>query len=159
MSRSKMVCALLAAMIMVLGFAGQARSQDRRRRRNTAEFRERMEQRMKTALGATDEQWKDLKPKVDKVQTLARQARGGSMFRRRRRSTTDEQTDLEKTLAELQKVLENKDAKPEEITAALTAYREALAKVREELEKAQKALAEGLTPRQVAALVALGLLD
>ena len=158
MSRSKMVCALLAATIMVLGFAGQARSQDRRGRRNTAEFRKQMEQRMKTAVGATDEQWKDLKPKVDKVQTLARQAQGGSMFRPRR-TTTDEQTEVEKKLAELQKVLENKDAKPEEITAALTAYREALAKVREELEKAQKALAEGLTPRQVAALVALGLLD
>ena len=114
---------------------------------------------MKTAVGATDEQWKDLKPKVDKVQTLARQAQGGSMLRPRRRTATDEQTDVEKTLAELRKVLENKDAKPEETTAALTAYREALAKVRAELEKAQKALAEGLTPRQVAALVALGLLD
>ncbi len=157
MSRSKFVCALLAVAVMVLGVAGQARSQERRRPRNAAERRKQMEQRMKTALGATDEQWKDLKPKVEKVQTLARQAGGGSMFRRR--TTTGEQTDVEKKLAELRKVLENKEATPEEITAALTPYREALAKVREELEKAQKELAEGLTPRQVAALVSLGLLN
>jgi hypothetical protein len=43
------------------------------------QFRQQMSDRMKQAFGATDEEWKVLQPKVEKVQTLARQSRGGGM--------------------------------------------------------------------------------
>jgi len=41
------------------------------------QFRQRMADRMKTALGATDEEWNVLSPKIEKVMTLQRQSSGG----------------------------------------------------------------------------------
>ena len=41
------------------------------------QFRQQMTDRMKQALGATDEEWKVLQPRIEKVQTLSRQTRGG----------------------------------------------------------------------------------
>src|SRR5215213_6769631 len=42
-----------------------------------AQFRQRMDERMKQTLGASDEEWAVLKPKIDKVQAAQRQAGGG----------------------------------------------------------------------------------
>lgn len=127
---------------------------------------------VKTALGTTDEEWKVLQPKVEKVQTLARQARGGMgmMGGRMGRGgpggrggdTAAENaptTDMEKKAADLQKVIQNKEAKPDEIASALKAYRAARVTAREELVKAQKDLQELVTPRQEAVLVSMGLLE
>jgi hypothetical protein len=41
------------------------------------QFRQRMNDRMKTALGASDDEWKVLQPKIEKVMTLQRQSSGG----------------------------------------------------------------------------------
>jgi Spy/CpxP family protein refolding chaperone len=59
----------------------------------------------------------------------------------------------------LQTTLDNKDAKPEEIKAKLTALRDARNKAKEDLTKAQADLKELLTQRQEAVLVNMGLLD
>ena len=154
---------------------------DQRDQRDPAQMQQRMEQfrqqmadRMKQSLGATDEEWKALQPRIEKVQTLSRQARGGGMgfmmMGGRRggpgnrpqgdRPQSDRpQSEVEKKSEALQKILDNKEAKVEEIKAALTALREARAKARAELETAQKELREVVTVRQEAQLVTLGLLD
>jgi hypothetical protein len=138
------------------------------------QFRQQMADRMKTALGASDEEWKALQPRIEKVQTLSRQTRGGGMgfmmMGGRRGGPGDRpqgdrpesdrpQSAVETAGAALQKVLDNKDASTAEIKTALTALREARAKARAELEAAQKELREVVTVRQEAQLVTLGLLD
>ncbi|MCX5682634.1 MAG: hypothetical protein NT049_02995, partial [Planctomycetota bacterium] len=69
------------------------------------------------------------------------------------------QSEVEKKGEALQKVLENKEAKAEEIKAALGGLREARAAAKKELEGAQKELREVLTVRQEAQCVAMGLLE
>jgi septation ring formation regulator EzrA len=69
------------------------------------------------------------------------------------------QTPVAKITEELRTALENKEAKPEEIKAKLTALREAKEKAKQELLKAQKELTKGLAPRQEAQLVLMGILD
>jgi len=148
------------------------------------QFRQQMSDRMKQALGATDEEWKVLQPRIEKVQTLSRQTRGGGMgflFSGRRgggpggdkregdkregdnrdanRPDDRPQSEVEKKVEGLQKVLENKDAKPEEIKASLAALREARAKARLDLEAAQKELREIITLRQEGQLVSMGILE
>jgi predicted S18 family serine protease len=66
---------------------------------------------------------------------------------------------VEKKAQELSTLLQNKDAKPEDIKAALAAYRDARTKAKAELEKAQKDLRDLLTVRQEAVLVSMGTLD
>lgn len=122
--------------------------------------------RIKTQLGATDEEWKALSPKVEKVLQAQRDARaGGRSFGGRGGAggqpapTTQPQSPVAAANDALNKVLENKDASAEQIKTALTALREAKAKAKAELEKAQKDLRELLTVRQEALLVADGMLD
>jgi hypothetical protein len=123
-------------------------------------------ERIKEALQATETEWKVLEPKVTKVLTLSRQTGGiggmGMPFRRpgwQGPEMPRDQTPVGNSLEELQKVLENKDAKPEEIKAKLTALRDAREKAQQELAKAQKELSKGLTPRQEAQLVLMGYLN
>lgn len=158
MSRAKFVCMLLGVAVLVLSLAGPARAAQGRP--TPEEMRQRMEQRMKESLAVTDDEWKALKPKVEKVQTLVRQVRGGGMgFRRPGETPAADAPEVEKKLADLQKLLQNKDSKAEDVAAALTAFREARTKAKAELEKAQAELKEGLTPRREAALVSQGLLE
>ncbi len=70
-----------------------------------------------------------------------------------------DQSQVGKSTEELRTVLENKDAKPDEIKAKLTALREAREKAKEELAKAQQGLRQGLNLRQEAQLVLMGLLN
>ena len=143
-------------------------------------MRQRMADQMKTALGCTDEEWTALAPKVEKVQTLQRDLRGGGMFggmmggRGGRGgpgapggdagapaapAAPAPTTEVGKAAAALSKVLENKDAAPADIKTALQALRDAKAKAKTALEAAQKELKDVLTVRQEAALVERGLLD
>lgn len=172
---------LLAASALVgLAFIGQALSQDSRPARgpfDPAAFRAQQAKQMQEALGATDEEFKALQPKIEKVQNLQRDVRGGGMFgmgrgqgRRPRGGDQTQptptpapdappQSETQKALAGLTKLLDNKDTKAEDIKTALTAYRDAKAKAKADLEKAQKELKELLTVRQEAVLVTRGLLE
>jgi len=181
MLRSKVVTMLAVASIAALGFVGQAFAQQggggggRGGPRMTAEERRAaMETRMKEALGVNDDEWKALQPKVEKVQTLAREARGGmmggGMAGRGGRGgpggpggapaeAPAPANDVEKTAVALRTVLDNKESKPEDIKPVLAAYRAARDKAKTELAQAQKDLQSVLTVRQEAALVNMGLLD
>ena len=66
---------------------------------------------------------------------------------------------MQKASADLHKLLENKDAKPEDLKKALTTLRDARAKAKAELDKARKDLQEVLTVRQEAALALTGVLE
>jgi hypothetical protein len=141
-----------------------------------AAFRQRMNDRIREVLGATDEEYQALQPKVEKVMDLQRQTRGGGMGMMFRGGgpggpggaaggpppagdPNRTPTPVQEKAQDLQKTLENKDAKPEEIKAKLAALRDAREKAKSDLAGAQKELRELLTQRQEAAMVMMGFLD
>ena len=130
-----------------------------------AQFREMMMNRIKEQLGATDDEWKVLQPKIEAVQTAQQDSRGGMMMGFGRRGGPggpggdQPQTALQKAAAELRQVVENKDASADDAKAKLAAYREARAAARKKLADAQKELQDLVTAKQEAALVSMGLLE
>jgi len=128
----------------------------------------RMEQFMKEQLGnPTDEEWKVIQPKLEKVSNIRRDSMGGFFGGRSRGgdsnrggdSSSRPQSEVAKAQQELRETLDKKDASVEDINAKLAALRSAREKSRTELKAAQKDLAEVLTARQVAALVMMGMLE
>ena len=125
----------------------------------------RAQTRIKELLGATDEEWQVLGPKVQKVQDLMLQTNTGQMgFARFRRGgmnlrAATGQSDVQKKFQALQELMKDKDASVAAITTALKAYRQARTKAKAELAKARKDLRELLTIRQEAQLVDLELLE
>jgi hypothetical protein len=165
-----LVAAVFLAMASLPAF-GQAQPNQPQGRGNRGNFdpqqaRQRMEDRLKEQLGVSDDEWKALQPKVEKVMDAQRDAMGGrGMGRGGRRggdpnaSPTAPTTPVQEKARELQSVLDNKDAKPEEIKSALSAYRDARTKARADLSKAQDELRELLTNRQESVLVMMGMLE
>jgi hypothetical protein len=131
-----------------------------------ARFQEERLNRTKEQLGATDEDWQVLKPKIEKVFTAQAASFAGRGFGGRGRdgdrgrdSNRGPTSPAAQASRELRDALENKDTPPDQIVAKLAALREARAKARTELEAAQKDLQSVLTPRQEAVLVAAGTLE
>ena len=138
------------------------------------QMRQRMMERMKETLGATDEEWKALSPKLEKVMTAQREARfggmgfgpgggrgpfGGGPGGPPGSQDTANLSPLAKATNDLRTTLDDKSASAEDIGKKLTALRQAREKAREDLAKAQKDLRELLTQRQEATLVMMGTLD
>jgi hypothetical protein len=134
-----------------------------------AGFQQRMNDQLKQQLGVTDEEFTALQPKIEAVTTAQRATRGGGMFGGRRGGQNGGATAADPNApapsptqaasADLKTTLDNKDAKPEEIKAKLAALRDARAKAKEALVKAQTELQGLLTQRQEAVLVNMGILD
>jgi len=138
-----------------------------------AQFRQRFEDNVKEQLGASDDEWKVIQPKLTKVFDARRNSMGSmrSMFggfRNRDRGGDNNNNNsadnanrspVELAQRELSQVLENKDASPDQIAAKLKTLREARDKAKAELTTAQKDLKEILTPRQEAVLVNMSMLD
>jgi hypothetical protein len=171
MSRTGWMAAMVLGLMLALG--GPAMAQDnqpaggRGNRGNfdPAQMRERMMTRLKEQLGANDEEWKVLAPKVEKVMTAQTNSRGGGGFGGGRGGRggggggdNAPQTPVAKASAELRAALEA-NAPAEEIAKKLAAYRDARNKAREELAAAQKELKELLTAKQEAQLVVSGTLE
>jgi hypothetical protein len=127
-----------------------------------------MEQ-IKTQIGAKDDEWAAIQPALEKVMAAQRDAqagggRGGFGGRGNRgggnpgtpAATT---SDVQKAIAELQAALDNKETPPEVIKAKLQGVRDARARAREALKKAQADLQQLLTQRQEAVFVELGFLE
>jgi multidrug efflux pump subunit AcrB len=151
---------------VVAGFALMAPSFARAQGQfDPAQFRERMMNNIKERLGASDDEWKVLEPKVEKVMTAQRDARAGGGFGgfggRRGGGGGDQQptTEIGKASADLRTALENKDTPADEIAKKLAAFREARDKARAQLQASQKELKEILTQRQEAVLVNMGMLE
>lgn len=154
---------------LAYGQADQGRNRDggnRDRGGDRGEWRQRMEQETKTRMGVTDEEWAVLKPKIDKVQELQRQATFARMggFGRRGPGGGDNAANapanpVADAARELRTTLENKDASAEVIKQKLQALRDARKKAADELAAAQNELKELLSARQEAALVSQGTLE
>ena len=131
-----------------------------------ARMREFVNNRVKEETAATDEEWKVIEPKLNKVNDirfdLMSAGRGFSRSRggdENRGDSTSESGPVRSASRELRQVLENKDASADQIAAKLKAFREARDKAKENLTGAQKELKEVLTQRQEAVLVMNGTLD
>jgi hypothetical protein len=149
------------------GQPGQPGQGRQRGNYDPAQARERMLNGIKERLGATDEEWKVLQPKVEKVMTAQRDSRGdrGRSGRGGDRGGSSnaqgqgEQSPVAKASADLRAALDDKSTSAEEITKRLTALREAREKSRADRVAAQKELKDVLSARQEAVLVTSGLLD
>ena len=126
-------------------------------------MRERFSGMIKDQMGATDDEWKVIEPKLNKVMDARRDGGGFGGFRNRDRGgDSQNQSDaspVQQASRELRQVLDNKDAPADQIAAKLKTLREAKEKAKETLASAQKDLKEVLTQRQEAVLVMFGMLD
>jgi peptidoglycan hydrolase CwlO-like protein len=146
---------------------GQGQQGQQRGNFDPAQARERYLTQLKEQLGATDEEWKALQPKVEKVLNAQRDNRrgGGNRGRNRNNNNAQQQPNAQQTSEvsaaadELRKAVDDKAATAEDINKKLTALREAREKAKNELTTAQKELRELLSARQEAILVSSGLLD
>jgi len=153
-----------------------------------AEMRQRFLDRMKQTLGATDDEWKILQPKIEKVQQLQRDASprpmgmmfgpppggpeggpggpppdGAVVFRGPPPGFGPDgdrpPSAVQEKLDDLRTALRDKDAKLEDIKAKVAALREARAKAKADLAAAQDDLKGILTGRQEAVLLSMGILE
>jgi hypothetical protein len=161
MSGRRLSLIVLAGILLIPALAQDAPQGQAPRRGggDPTQARERMLNNVKEQMGLSEEQWRAFSPKAEKVMTLQRELRGGGMGGRGGDAANPAESKVAQAQRDLRTALENKDTPPAEITQKLAAYREAREKAREELKAAQKALAEAITPRQEAVLVANGLLE
>jgi hypothetical protein len=133
-----------------------------------AEMRARMDERLKTALGTTDDAWATLQPLIDKVQELEHETDTGPLQHGRPRRPDDDgndqqddqaQSPIEASISTLKKVLSDKASTDPQIETAMKAVQDAEKKTRDELVDAQKQLKAAVSMRQQAVLVAVGILN
>lgn len=136
-----------------------------------AQFRQQMTERMKEALGSSDDEWKVIEPRIEKVMQLQRDSRGGGMsfmFGRGgssrgpggdRGSSSQSESAVAKAAADLSSALKDSSISADEIAKRLATYRQAKEQAKQDLTKAQAELKELLSQRQEAQLVMMGMLD
>lgn len=129
-------------------------------------FRQRMNERLKTTLKVTDEEWSIIQPLLEKVQTKQREtmlsrfaALGGDRRGRNNDRANRPEHQAAPEIDTLRAALENESTSPAEIKAKLEALRAAHKKSAAELEQAREELRKVLTLRQEAALVMIGVLE
>jgi opacity protein-like surface antigen len=135
------------------------------------DFMQRMNDRLKTSLKVTDEEWTVLQPLIEKVQTKQRDATAGRFggFGGGGRRGGDNNTgggtppaDTRPGSAEstaLRTALESDATSADDLKAKLTAVREVRKKGAAELATAREDLKKVVTVRQEAVLVSMGILE
>lgn len=108
---------------------------------------------LKQQLGASEEEWKIIQPRLEKVYLLRHPPVHIAA------EDTSASAMVTRLINELWELLNNKETKPEEIKTKLTALRNAKEKVHQELAKARQELRKLMTIRQEAVLVLSELLD
>lgn len=134
------------------------------RRFDFAQMRERMMNNLRDQVGGTDEEWKAIQPKIEKIMTIQRDMRmgfGGFGGRSRGGEGGEQpQSKLAEAQRDLRAAVEKKDTPAAELTKKLAALREARAKAGDDLKATQKELkAQIKEPRQEAVLVLNGILE
>ncbi len=179
--RISLVCLVL---VVIAGTFSMA--QDRGRRWDPERFQEMIMNRIQESLNATDEEWKIIQPRIEKVWELQQETRMGGFGRRlfgpppgrggRDRGDSDrgprDRGDRDRgprgrgfgpepspEAEALQKALDSDNTSVDDIKAKLAAFREARDQKEKKLEEAQKELKEVLTIRQEALLVLMGTLE
>lgn len=76
------LCMGVAGLTVLIGSVGYAQNQPPGGPPDFAQMRQQMMERLKDALGAADDEWKVMEPKIEKIQQLQRQTggRGPGMF-------------------------------------------------------------------------------
>ena len=132
------------------------------------QMRERMLERVKTELGATDEEWTAIKPLVDNVMEKQRETReysgmGGFMRRRGPGGPGGDRPDFQRETAPeieaLEKALESDETPAEDLKLKLDNYRKARQTAEDNLKTAREELRSVLVLKQEAKMVLMGLLD
>lgn len=140
------------------------------------EFRARMAERQREQLGATEEDMKILQPRIEKIQQLQRQARGGGggftgfggggrgpgggdSSRQPEGTPERERSEVELKTEALRSLLADENANASSIKAALDALRAARKRVEDELVIARRDLRDVCTARQEGQFVLQGILD
>jgi hypothetical protein len=129
-----------------------------------------MMNRIKDALGAGDDEFAAIQPKLQTVMTLQNdvQPRMRGMFNRPGRpnnfggggpGASTQPSEVRTAMTDLQNTLNDQNASPDEIKSKLEAVRQARAKEKQDLVVAQQDLKSMLTQRQEAVLVVMGVLD
>lgn len=131
-----------------------------RRAFDPSAMRQRMLDNLREQMGATDEEWAALQPKLEKVVTLQRDLRPGAVLLfGRARSGDAEESKLAAAHRELREAIQNRELSADEISQKLAKYRDERNKATAELQAAQRELKSVVRPRQEAVLVLNGLLD
>jgi hypothetical protein len=162
-------CSLALLWPVTSTIAQDAQPGQRGRRGNPDEFRKQMEERIKTAMKATDEEWAVLQPLIEKVSEKGREAmagRFGGGFGRgpggpgggAPGGTTTPRPGSEAAQA-LREAVEKEGASNEDLQAKMNAVREQRKKAQAELEAAREELKKMVTIRQEAVLVAASILE
>jgi hypothetical protein len=172
-----MLLGLVAATCMML--AGQVISQETAPRRGGGPGgaggpggpggeRQRMT-RIRESLAVSDDQWKILEPKIEKIDTLRRDAEGPMMGGRpmgpRAESPASAPasapalSDAQQKAAALRDVLSKSDATDAQIKTALKALRDARSHAHKELATARKDLLKSVDQKQEARLVLWSVLE
>jgi len=139
--------------------------------RDPEQMQKMMLDRVKQQIEASDEEWTVIEPRISNVMKLSMQSRFGGMRSmmggpggpggREREDGQDSpaKSGIEKAAEELQTVLKDTEATPEQIKAKLAVLRKEKEKSQTELITAKAELVSVLTLRQEATLVGLGMLD
>lgn len=153
------------------GGGGQGRGN-----RDPAQQRQRMMDRMKEQMGATDEEWKALEPRIQKVMEAQRDARqggfngfgGGGRGGRGGQGgggvaappADDANASPVRTARQaVRAAIDDSNTSPQDLAAKLKAYRDARDQAREKLTQAQKDLKELLSQKQEAVLLMSGMIE
>jgi hypothetical protein len=107
--------------------------------------------RLRQELGVSEEEWTVIQPRMAHIFYVHRASYGVGASPAALR--------VAQLMGELRVLVNNKETKPEEIKAKLTALRSAKVQARQELSQAQKSLRQLMTLRQEAVLVLNGLLE
>jgi len=125
-------------------------------------------QRLKELMGATDEEWTVIGPKVLTVYTLVssqsrglqtRSLMGNSNQGRGGAGSQSSSATSDKTLEELQTLLSSEDTTTTQLKNKISEVRKSKEESRQKLAKAQKDLRELLSLKQEAVLISVGLLE
>lgn len=171
-----LLSAIALAASAFLATAQDAPPQNRGDRGNRGgtpeEFRARMEERIKTSLKVTNDEWTVLQPLIEKVTTKQREAmsgrfggfggRGGDRGGDRGGAPGGERGADRPGAAEsqaLRDALEKDSTTAEELKAKLDAIRETRKKATAELAAAREELKKVVTVRQEAVLFSMGILE
>ncbi len=145
---------------------GRGRGDREGRGGNPEEFRQRMNERLKTSLKASDEEWTVIQPLLEKVTTKQRESMGsrfgGGRGGRGGNGGNDQGGSRSASASAgeaLRTALESESTTPADIKAKLAAVREARKQSATELAAARDELSKVLSVRQEAALVSMGILE
>jgi hypothetical protein len=145
-----------------------------RGRFDPTQMRQRMMQRIQQALGASDDEFAVLEPKIDAVVQLRMDVNGGMFGRGMGRRpggggggggpdggapSTQPSSPVQTATADLRTTLDDDSATPDQIKSKLDTLRQAKAQEKADLSKNEDDLRSLLTQRQEAQLVLFGILD